>query len=83
MVPSPAACATLGRPWPLHQVSNWCSLFFQRRGVRLKARNQAADFAWKILTNLASCQVRQNGERPPHFGDLKNLSFIINKIRQI
>jgi hypothetical protein len=70
----------LGRPWPLQQVSNWCSLVFHRRGLRLEARDQAADFAWKILTNLASCQVRQNGERPHHFGDHNNYSLNINEL---
>ncbi|WP_265315228.1 hypothetical protein, partial [Pseudomonas aeruginosa] len=31
---------------------------------------QAADFAWEISTFLNSCQARQNGENPHHFGDI-------------
>jgi len=70
--PGPHTAFQVGAAW-----------FFQRRSQRLEARIQAADFAWKILTNLASCQVRQNGERPHHFGELSNKSLFINKLKQL
>jgi hypothetical protein len=59
---------------------NLVQRFFLRLGPGPHTQFQAADFAWKILTNLPSCQVRQNGEEAHHFGDFCFYSLFFNKL---
>jgi len=73
----------LADPGTQQQDTNWCNLVFHKRVRRFEGRFQAADFAWKILTNLASCQVRQNGEQAHHFGELKNKSLNISYLLKL